>query len=199
MSERDDRADLAGIVKEAAGKSELLQVTVDGPWVVVSMGARAIRESRRTLLTVCLLGTVGGLILARFNWMGWLVAAVSVAAALIVPRWLKRKPLFEFDSESGSIILLQNSAARGTRLPQERIQRIRGRFTTQGWDGFSQLDAILDDGAEITVVSFSGTNDDIAEHACELLGKLLACPASYTPSFGDEVVCYEPGSMSAAH
>jgi hypothetical protein len=179
------------MIEEIDHRHELLRVISQGPRITISTGYRAIREARHVLLTACTIAFAGGLVMTQISWMGWIVVAIAIAAGLLVPGRLHAVPLMEFNTDTDSLTIFRSSRRCG-RIPSAQIREIRGEYGTRKGNGFSRLIAVLDSGSEITLLSFSGTNDDVAEHACELLGAILSRPAKYMASFGEDVACYDP-------
>jgi hypothetical protein len=192
MSTTETTLDIDEMIDGIDQRHELLQVAVDGPRVTIFTGRRAVREARRVVFVACLLAFAGGIVMTQISWTGWIVAAIALVVALVVPARLKAVPLIEFDADTDILTLFQAPSGHGMKLPKTSVHAVHGEYGARKGDGFSRLVAILEDGSESVMLSFSGTNDDVAEHACELLGAILSRPATYMASFGEDVLCYDP-------
>jgi hypothetical protein len=51
---------------------------------------------------------------------------------------------------------------------------------------------VLENGERVPVLVFAGTNEALAEEACQLLGRLLAAEATYAGPYGAPRTCFSP-------
>lgn len=175
------------------GNSEaLLYITREGDRLLIQTGTRSIRQSR-------LLTRIGGLVLALAGiaLAGvslWFLALTVVGAlvSLLVPGLFRTTTLLIVDAPRGQLVIAQYAAGAGTELPCAQITGIRGVYETQGWDPRSVLYVGQESGVDLPVLIFRGTDEPLAEYACQTLGYLLECPATYAGPFGESKICYQP-------
>ena len=80
----------------------------------------------------------------------------------------------------------------GDRFAGREITAIQGRYETQGWDPCNVVYGELLDCVDVPIAVFAGTEENLAEQACLLLGVLLDVPSTYRGTEGRTVSCYEP-------
>jgi hypothetical protein len=179
-------ARFAEIAADLESPKAPIQVERDGDRLRARSGLGAVQKTRWLARLVSVACLVIGAGLARFSPWAWALAALGAAGLVLAPRLVRQTELFEIDAAAG--VLTGAEAA----IPIARIAAIRGSYTTQGWDPFSAIQAELDDGSQVPVLSLSGTDEAQAEFACRLLGQLLNRPATYAGPFGGVKTCHAP-------
>ncbi len=183
---------LTQVVSAMGDSPALLQIERNGDRLRFLTGTRSLRQSRLLARILGVLGLVAGLALTQISPSGWALAVLGVLTFFIIPGRLRPTRLLEIDAAHGNLLVTQSAAGAGGTISLAQIASIRGAYDTQGWDPFSTLYAVLQDGQEVPVLVFRGTNEPLAEYTCRILGFLLDRPATYAGPFGGIKTCYQP-------
>lgn len=169
-----------------------LDVLHEGNCIILQTGARALHRSR---LLVRLAGAamgIAGLALVAYSPWGWALAAAGLLALLLGPRAIRSSRLLEIDIATDQLRVPPHITDAAHDLPLAQVVAIRGLYETKGWDPFSTIYAELQDGAQRPVMRLFGGDERDAKYACQTLGSLLNCPATYQGPFGEVTRCHEP-------
>jgi hypothetical protein len=178
-----------------AADDTLIQVREEGGRVLLYTGTNPLHRARLLVRGACGLAGLAGLGLAAYSTWALLLAAAGLVSFLVLPGRLRQRRLLELDTARG---VLQPQPPDGpAEIPVSAIRALRGAYQTQGWDPWSAVHALLEDGAEVPVLTLPGTDEALAECACRRLGTLLGCPAVYTGSEGRQKTCYTPADGAA--
>ena len=177
---------------ELSRSADRLEVRSEGGRILLYTGEGTVRQSRNYARGVGALAVAGGIALLWFSIWGLIVIAFGLVVVVVVPRTIRATKLVEIDTEGNQFIVVQSTVGAGSTLSLERIQSIRGAYDTKGWDGFSVVYAVGDDGSETPILMLLGTDERLAEIACRTLGVLLDRPAAYAGPFGSFSVCFTP-------
>lgn len=121
-----------------------------------------------------------GLVLAPVHLGFLLLIGIGIAVAAIGPARVERKVLFRVIREPEECLItpLANVMVRS-------IVSIEGRYETSGWDSRTGIVALLTNGESVSVLDLPGTDESLAQAACEVLSRLCRCNAECTGPFGD--------------
>lgn len=159
----------------------------EGDLIVLRTGPRVLRRARAQAILVGLGVVLSGLgLLLLSPWAAALAAAGALYAAL-APR--RVQPAF--------LAAVDTAAERLTGpvdVSVSQVTAIRGVFETKGWDGFSTVYALLDDGSSVPIALLMGANERLAEALCAELGRLIGRPAEYAGTSGVPVACHTPAA-----
>lgn len=172
------------IAAEFDAKQGCLQIQRQGDRLVFLTGGRSVKQSRffARILGVAL-GILGVTLISISPWT-LLLTLVGVTAALFAPEWIRPIRLLEIDAENGDLLVCHDRTGDRVTVPMDAIVRIEGRYETQGWDAMSAFDAVLEDGAQVLILTLRGTDEVLAGEVCRGLGLLLDRPAAYAGPFG---------------
>jgi hypothetical protein len=176
--------------------AERLEVKSDGSRLLVRTGKATVQRSQSYALGVGAMTAILGIAMLTASAWGWLLVAFGAVICAVVPQFIRATDLFEIDIAAGSLVVPQSTDNKGIALPLEPITRIRAAYDTKGWDGFSTVYAVQEDGSETAVLMLPGTDETLAELTCRTLGLLLDCPATYAGPFGSMKNCFTPSTQT---
>ena len=165
---------------ESSDTPEPFELCREGRRLILRTSRGSVRRAQmvtRLLCGICALTGVG--LLAATPW-GSLLAGASVAAAFLVPGFIRVQDLVEVDETAGMLRVRQATAAAGAELPLAAIREVRGEYEVRGWDPQTGFQAVLQSGERVTLLVLPGTNDKLTREAGLFLAELTACPVSYT-------------------
>jgi hypothetical protein len=190
MKTNDLAARCNGWENSTENSPELLQIVQSGEYIEFSTGRRYLRRTR----AAGFLCAVAGAAWTWFTFWAWPVVILGIVVARYAPNAVRPVCLLRMSTEDG---LLAECAASGTAVAGRPLIAIRGRYETQGWDPRSVIYALIEEGYEIPILIFGGTDEPLAEYACRALGFLLVVPATYSGTEGVHKSCFEPGYADA--
>ena len=177
---------------EVSGPRTRLQGVWEGDFLRIYTGSYYLQRWRWLARTVGLLCIIAGAALVGLSPWTLALAVPGLLILLLVPLYLHPSLLLEIDGARDLLIPVQPTLGTNVPVPLDLVCSIRGAYDTKGWDSFSILYAVLDDGTEIPLMMLLGTDESLVENACRLLGRMLDCPATYTGPFGHTTTCYTP-------
>jgi hypothetical protein len=169
-----------------------LIVEHDGDTVRVRTSEALVARRRLRLRALGVAAAVAGLALLTMSAWALALVASAVGAVVLAPLVYRQSDLLEIDLSLDRLTVLQFAAGRGQTIRPSRLRRVCGAYEIYGWDPRSTVYAETDDGARVPILVFVGTHDDLAEAACELVGRLVGVEATYTGSYGPPILCYTP-------
>ena len=153
-----------------------------------------VARRRRRFRGMAALAALAGVMLVALS--PWFLALVvlGVVGVVVAPRLFATAELLEIDRARGLLVTLQPGADRGRSVAVSDVKAVCGMYEVFGWDPRSTIYATLANGERAPLLVFAGTDEELAEEACRLLGRYLDAEATYAGPYGAPTVCFSPFS-----
>lgn len=161
----------------------------DTHFVVFRTGTRHVRTWRLVLSLGGMVALLAGIQVLSYSAVAYTLILLGIGAAAFSPVLVRPKHLLKIDPEAGTLSAFPAAPGEASSLSLDAIASIEGVYEITGWEGRSVVYAIMRDGERRSLVSFTGTNEALTFYACQALGYLLDCPATYTGAFDGPVLC----------